>query len=474
MTDDAALLVPPAVDVFVTGDGMAGVAASLAERLPQARIHNRGAQTGDAARTAPGAAGLLLVPADCSVEAALAPLAAGGAAAAGGHRRRVWLAVDAALPAPTLQQLDGALDEVDTVTVAGVVLVAPGEPTAVARAVAAWLWLRHDAPSNAFAELRDTSDGACRYAAIAASAPVAPPQPNRAPAQPSPGAGEHAVMLLTRALDSAAERARAAASQDVPPSPEAVTLSASADTDAVTDVAAAIKPDDVTGLMSAAAAARSTADQPDDSATLTAAGLALVQAQTAWRVEDQRTGLTARIGRRKRLAAAAVQRDAAEQEWRQAYANAWASQVRRETAAALATELDQRAVAAQSSAEERVDAAHRTAVAAWLTDATAAAARLAPPATVDARTLTRAWGTAVPAVQRYLLSPIDVSADDDADTGVHRRFAPGVGEPIASAVILGIPLRALVVDSAVVGAADQARDSNMPKAAAKPSTERGS
>lgn len=460
MTDDAALVVPPPVDVFVTGPGMAPVAAALAQRLPAVRIHSAIAEPAtdepatdaDAAVATPGAAALLLVPAGGPVDAALAPLAPGGAATVGGHRRRVWIAVAAAMPAAELAALDAALDGVETVTVVGVVLLAPGEPAAVARALAAWLWLRHDAPSNAFAELRDTSDGACRYAAIAASAPVAPPQPSRPPAPDAPGAGQHAVLVLNRALDAAAQRARATAAHDPPPAPEAASTDATADAEAVAEVTAGINADDAVGLAAAAAAARDTAAAPDDSTTLTAAGLALVQAETAWRVEDQRTGLAARIGRRKRLAVAGDQRAAAAEAWQQAYAENWASRTRRATALVLADDLDQRADAARTAAAQRTDAAHRASASAWLTEATAAAARLQPPATVDPAALNRAWGTAVPAVQRYLLSPIDLDAEaDDPATGVHRRFAPGVGEPIASAVILGIPLRALVVPPAAAG-----------------------
>lgn len=495
MDETTALSAPPAVTIHPRGEVMAAVAEVLRGRLPGATVVpadgadvDLGSPAAAQADTT-GQAGprvvLVLLSADTADDEVRVALAA----IIGQQRRpaRVWLAVDARAGRPLLQALDDLLDEPDQPQVDAVVVLPAARPAAMALALEGWVRLRHDAPSNALVDLRD-ADGACRFAAIAAVAPTAPPSVGPAAVAPDeapPGAGEHALLLVRRSLDEVERGARTAAGHhaarvlaaSASPGPDALTPGpAEIAAEVVQRTADQIAPDDLAGLRAAQRACGEEATEslgPAIDAELPTAVLAVVQADTALQVESARSGLTAKIGRRKRIDLARSQRGRALQEWSTVYVEASARAARRAVAAQLVPVLSAAAEAAAQELAGRADDRRQRAMARWLTEAIATARTVTPPAEVDPAGLSRAWGRAAPAVRRYVVTPLEFSAAA-AEPDVMLAHAPDAGGPIAVALVMGVPLRAFRVPDGARWRAGQARDSNMPMAAAKPNTERGS
>ncbi len=448
MTDESALVAPPPCLLLPLGEEMSAVAAALGGRLTVAD-----------APAAPTAAMVVLVLASPGtafdeLRTMLDSLRERDLP----RRTRVWVVFEAGVGHDILEQLDTLLDSAVAPSVDSVVLVPNADSNAVAVALQAWLWLRHDAPSGAFADLRDAG-GACRFAAIAAVSPSSPPSAT-APSL-SATAGEHALLHVGRALDASAATARAAARErattvssasDEPltaaslaPQPPAVTT---ADADAVV---AAIGKHDLPGLRAAQDACAAIVSEPDalpDGGSLSQAELGLVQADTAVHLEQARTGFTAKIGRRKRLAAAVAQRTAAAEVWAELYADRAAALGRNEMARTLASQLSGAVADADARRAAEGLEHRRRAASGWLREANATAASINPPVALEPGGLSRAWGRAAPSIRHYLLVPAGLekvlgdSPAEEAD-GVAVRTATGLGSPIAAALLMGLPLRAL-------------------------------
>ena len=153
----------PSVTVLYAGNPASQVAAALlamvsgtAAPLP---VPDAGdsvlelAQPPDRNRAAPV---LVIASADAARTDLIAGLMATADAAARDRTRvRIWLALLPPVAAATLAELDSELEQAGRPLLDSVVLLGPATPAASASSLAAWLHLRHDAPSSAFAPQRD-------------------------------------------------------------------------------------------------------------------------------------------------------------------------------------------------------------------------------------------------------------------------------------------------------------------------------
>lgn len=505
MDDTTALAAPPPITIHPRGAVMTAVADVLRNRLPGAQVVPPGGAEGvqppepaappdprtpAAEPPTPAAAAtftsasrrgippvLVLLSGDTSAAQAESTLAE--VAARHPRQARVWIGVDARTTRTTLQALDDLLDAVDQPRVDAVVVLPAASAEATALAAQAWIWLRHDAPSSALVDLRD-ANGACRFAAIAATAPASPPFADEEPAAPAvapAGSGEHALLLVGRGLDEVAEAARRTASDhtarvvaadrvvaptELNPPPAIVAP------EVLDGAVAALTSEGGTALRAAQqfCAEAATADALPQQETLTATVLAAVQAETAWSVESSRTGLASKLGRRKRLERARVDRDAARRAWAVAYVDVAVEAARRVAAGQIAPRVAQAAQAAEGRAQQRTAEQRSSANQRWLLQARATGAAVQPPGQVDPEGLSRAWGRAAPAIRRYLLVPTEPPTASDAherhqewieaagpgEDGVSVTFAPDLTGPIAAALVMGVPLTALRVGQAQGGA----------------------
>ncbi|MCB0915612.1 MAG: hypothetical protein KDC23_07900 [Actinobacteria bacterium] len=456
MDDESSLVAPPATLLLPLGPPMTRVAQLLGQRLPTVA---EGPDDGTAPTRRGPLAALVLISAETPFEDVRELLSTLPDRALP-RRTRLWIAVDANWGEPMLAELDAYLDEPTAPEVDAVVLLPAAESAAVAAAVEAWVWLRHDAPSGALADLRDDG-GACRFAAIAAVAPSSPPRDSTAETRPPAAAGEHARLLLNGELDAWAEtsrnQARERAESVVADTGQALTAAAlapmipAASAEHIAAARNALGSQTLAGLQAAelfcrevAAESAGAADAPE----LQQAGVDLVGADTAVHVEESRTGIAARIGRRKRLAAATAQRSAAAARWVERYAEHVARSARAEFARDLGTSLAEAVRVEAAQQEEKAAAARQEASAAWLREATAAAAAIQPPAELDPAGLSRAWGRAAPLVRHHLLVPAvwlasAATEPPDGTPAVAVSAAPGLGSPLAAAILMGLPLRAL-------------------------------
>ena len=105
------------------------------------------------------------------------------------------------------EEVDKALDEDGRPLVDAVIFVPTRSDEAAATAIEAWLRLRHDAPSTAFGDLRDSSGRSCRYATVNLS--PWPPRRNRAAAAGVGGSrrAEVAVAASIEALTTEVDEA---------------------------------------------------------------------------------------------------------------------------------------------------------------------------------------------------------------------------------------------------------------------------
>lgn len=476
MADDSALSPPPAPLLHATGDATGAVARKLAAAFANA--------DGRAAPLAGAVGGprpelILLEPgghAGDLLRTALGSLAE----VRGKTRSRLWVVMVLPAGAAALATIDDILDEPGQPRVDAVVTVPDGPPEAVALALEAWIRLRHDAPSNAFADLRDGTDRACRFASVAAVAPAAPP---RADVPATHGNGEHAALLVrtaaTELVSEVTNRAEAHAAAVVSTAAGEAPLDAvqlqlpegSPDTEQLCRPAAeavieALDADDATGLRAALAESEAIGEQalPDRSA-VGASALTVMEIDAALRHELARTGFGARFGRRKRVERLVAQRQEAVAAWRGNYVSVRLAAANSAFAIRLADGLATEVVAADERRRMKAADRHRQAVSRWIAETGRAAARLEPPATADPGAMSRAWGRAVPAVRRYLLVPDSARAEGavwitdptpggadaaagpmagvGAPAGVVMHEASGIDRVIAASLVMGLPLAAL-------------------------------
>jgi hypothetical protein len=230
------------------------------------------------------------------------------------------------------------------------------------------------------------------------------------------------------------------------------------DRDDIITILDALGRRDIAGMRAAERACRESVakaagvDAPD--AALTEAALALAQAETAARLEQERTGLAAKIGRRKRVAATSQARALAGSRW----AGLHAERAAELTRLALMSELEGALAVAVDDEERARDRqlaeASRRAQSSWLDDARAAALGANPAVRLDPTGLSRAWGRAAPVVRRYVLMPRGCGEvpPDDEPGDVQVRIADGLAAPIAAAMVMGLPLRGMALTTDQPGA----------------------
>ncbi len=463
MDDESALVAPPPTLLVPLGPAMSAVAEVLRTRVPAIEVAEPGDLPTPRLDATVWQATSLAVVVLLSEHTDLAEVRESFASLSSQQlprRTRIWLAADSRCSRSLLAEIDALLDTPAAPRVDSVVILPSARPAAMAIALQAWLWLRHDAPSSAFVDLRDAG-GACRFAAVSAVAPASPPPAHATVAGTTGSTGEHALMVLRAELDRRAGEAREAAlkrSRRVVEAAGGESALTAAELGAPTpvvpheDVVAIVNTlgrHDVSGLRAAEQACReiaATSQAADTSESeLSEAALAFVQADTAIRLEQQRTGLTAKIGRRKRLAAAVAKRAEVAAVWAGLQAERAAELVRTATAGelegALAVAVDDEERARQQQQATTVQQAQ----ASWLDDARAAAMGAKPAVQLNPTGFSRAWGRAAPIVRRYVLVPQgfggEPSAAEPGDVQV--RIADGLESPIAVALLMGLPLSGL-------------------------------
>ena len=374
-----------------------------------------------------------------------------GQASADSAGRRIRASLVILLPstADVREEVDKALDEDGRPLVDAVIFVPTRSDEAAATAIEAWLRLRHDAPSTAFGDLRDSSGRSCRYATVNAVAVAAPPEPRAAAA----GVGgsrrvEVAVAASIEALTTEVDEAGGG----LEPLP-AAELGQFAER-ALDRLVADLEPADAATLQAAADQLGASSQAVVEETALTEARLALARDESALDAENARTGIAAKFGRRKRLEPLTAAVSAS----REAVAAAVASTDRAQALSSLRRiGVAQLSAAAQDAAEsdrEAAASALATAREAWLERTVAQAAGLDVPFTIDAENIGRAWSGATPEVRRYLLLPVKSRIDIDrlppgaitpgGSGGVAVVAVEDLQRPLAVALLLGFSVAAVV------------------------------
>ncbi|MDQ1304536.1 MAG: hypothetical protein QG671_363 [Actinomycetota bacterium] len=434
----------PSVTVLYAGDPASQVAAALlatvsgtAAPLPVPVANDSVlelAQPHDRSRAAPV---LVIASADAAETDLIAGLMATADAAARDRARvRIWLALLPPVAPVRLAELDSDLEQAGRPLLDSVVLLGPATAAASASSLAAWLHLRHDAPSSAFADLRDMDGYACRYASVAAVAVASPPGPTDVNVARAIGdqAGVNVQATIATMYQKLAEDgAGTAADGDT------------AVADARTAILAALIDADAASLESAGIALAAATEVADPAPQLREAELRRARAESLLAAETARSGLGAKFGRKRRLAPLTEELSLADEGLRQARL------VDRQYSAAiglrdgLTSELADRATAVARSAEVAAAESHAAAVSAWFERALAEATRVQVPVGVRTEAMSRGWGDAAPAVRRYLLVPQDMQlgtttlgvAAGDPD-GLVVVATPGLDRPLAAAILLGL------------------------------------
>ncbi len=371
------------------------------------------------------------------------------AADSAGRRIRASLAILLPCAAELREEVDKGLDEDGRPLVDAVIFVPTQSDEAAATSIEAWLRLRHDAPSTAFGDLRDSSGRSCRYATVTAVAVAAPPE--RRAAAAGVGGPRRAEDAVAKCIESLSTEVGEATGGLEPLAAAEVGQFAER---AVEQLVADLEPADAATLQAAADRLEASAQVGAQDAALTEARLALARDESALDAENARTGLAAKFGRRRRLepltAAVSVSREAV--------AAAVAATDRAEALSALrrigVAQLSAAAQAAADSDRAAAEAALAAARESWLERTIAQAAGLDVPFTIDAENIGRAWSGATPEVRRYLLLPAESeiainrlppgAITPGGSGGVAVVPVQGLQRPLAVALLLGFPVAAIV------------------------------
>lgn len=354
-------------------------------------------------------------------------------------RARIWLALLAPIDPSLVASLDQELDEAGRPVLDSVVVLGQSTTAASASSLAAWLHLRHDAPSAAFADLRDMDGNACRFASVAAVAVTSPP--TLAASSTARATGDRVAVTVRSAVT---DMLAALAGTATEPTPDSDAVVASTRTAILSALA---EPDDAdaASLESAGLALAEATAVADPAPQLRAAELRRARADSMLAAENARSGLSAKFGRKKRLIPLTEELAEAEEELRLATVANSQYEAAASLRDGLASELAERAVGAAHAAEIAANESQTAAVAAWFTRVLAEASRVQVPVAVRTEAMSRGWGEAAPAVRRYLLVPegtplelptLGVAAGDPE--GLVVMATPGLDRPLAAAILVGL------------------------------------
>lgn len=421
------LVPPPTVTVDTNGPVGAAIAGAMNRHLDPA---------------SPGAAPGGARPAIVIVEPGpdgVTGLAERLAAATRIRGQRVWVIV-------TGPEQVVAVDDIveGAVGVDALVLVDSSHPASAGAALAAWTWLRHDAPSMALGGLRDSSGRVCRVATVIAQAPAEPPaSPGPAPAASFSRAEQRWLGGLTQARTLGLETAGTMLNDSdlaavVGGLESAVAEKTQAVAAQLVDEVHDWGPGELRWLLESAEQL-SQGFATDDGA-LTSAAVAMGKADAALAHETARTGLSGIFGRRKRIADLTQSRDRAWEKWCVAVTQHGEELAQHSFAAQLATALPEVVNNSEIHWQQSVEQRTSEALARWLATTAAAAQRLQPPQPTGTSTVPRTWGSASPQVRRHLLVPTAaaVTGPDELDDAVGIHSADGLQQPLAVAWLLGL------------------------------------
>ena len=358
--------------------------------------------------------------------------------------QRVWVVLT---QPEQVAAADGIVES--TASVDAVMVVEDSHPATAGAALAAWTWLRHDAPSMALGSLRDSSGRVCRVATVTAQAPAGPPSgPDPTPAAAVGRAEQAWLDGLTAARTLGGETSQVMLGHSDTTQVVGALESTVAERIAVTttEVLAEVRdwaPGELRWLLESAE--QLVHELPRDEAKLTSAAVALGQAESALAQEAARTGFSGMFGRRKRVAALTQAHEQAQQQWRAAVLAEAEMCAQRSYAQAAAAALPE--LIHDSEVRWQDAAARRTqeAVQRWFAATSAAARQLTPPLPTAGSTAARTWGDASPEVRHHLLVPADAAAvlgdergEPDEYDGVSVHSADGLPQPLALAWMLGL------------------------------------
>lgn len=423
----AQLVPPPAVNV--DSDGPVGAA------IAEAMHRHLGPTTPGAA---PGGSRPLIVMVEPG-EDALLPLPDRITAATRSRGQRVWVVVT---QTAQVQAVDAIVDRNPGVD--ALVLVDNSHPATAGAALAAWTWLRHDAPSLALGTLRDSSGRVCRVATVTAQAPAQPPS-NEAPA-PAASVDKVEQALVAGTAQAQALGNEAAQGLLLEPDVSKVVSELEGAVDAGVKPASAALLDEVrhwgpSDLNQLRDFTEKRVEQMvSDEASLTSAAVAVGKADAALAQETERTGLSSMFGRKKRLAALTQSRDQAWETWCATVTAQGESAAQRRYLEQVAAGLPLLLSSSEEQWRQTADKRAREALGRWLDTTTAAATRLVPPLPSADVTIARTWGDATPEVRRHLLVPTTAAVEpgDTSNGTVNIHGAEGLQHPLAIAWLLGL------------------------------------
>lgn len=352
-------------------------------------------------------------------------------AATSRRENRVWLVLPPGVASPLNSQETSGI-EADRLDATVVLQDSP--PKLSAAALAAWILLRHDAPSSALSGLRDTRGDVCNVAVVAGALPAAPPQFNSPRRQ-------RIDLDTTTYLSTIDSESRLRADElveecgtdyvrvieDIPVLAREVAESACARM--LDDWQSATAEDLKVALTSV----------PDDSkspdSALSKALLRVGELSAA--VAREESGFGGWWGRRRRIVELNNQLSAARTEWSDQVRHYCMTTTRTDFSRIAEAGLRARIDVLEHDEREHTGRSREQAYLSWFAGAEATAAAIA---NIGVSPVHHAWGSANPQTRRHLLLPtLDHEiTTQESDVVVHE--VPGLPAPLAVAIVLGLPM----------------------------------
>jgi hypothetical protein len=354
----------------------------------------------------------------------------------GPRHRRLWLVVpDASL----LDVVAGALPDVPDAMIDAIVILSD-EPTRLAAvALAAWIVLRHDAPSAALGDLHDVNGDNCNVAVISGAIPTSPPVTSpRTPRVPA----HLTIDEFLPELDHKAEVFvdEVARQDDIRPTEVLTDISGHAQ-----DVAESMSQHVIQQWASAdASTLREAVEQlplnADESLTPVLTDDTLRVTELTAALARENAGFGSWWGRRKRVAMLASELDQARTDWLDQLRRSSVTLTRARFIDVMRDKLATRADLLQADEAQRTVQSKDQAQRRWLAGARATAAGLPNIAVGQVQ---HSWGSAAPHTRRHLFIPVmdAIEIDSDAEISIHEVYH--LHTPLALAVVLGLPMSAV-------------------------------
>lgn len=347
------------------------------------------------------------------------------------REHRVWFVLPPDVPP---RMADDVLTKIDPEHLDAVIRLRDAPPKLSAVALAAWILLRHDAPSSALSGLRDTNGEVCNLAVISGAAPASPPQIN-----PGPSSRRHLDIRdflpdmdaeSTQRAEVLVESCGSDYVQALAEIPGVAKEIADSTATRIVEVWRSASAEDLNAALD------TIPDHSEETATGLAAAMLRVGELSA-AIEREQSGFGSWWGRRRRLAELQSQLATARSEWVDHVCQSTVSTTRQTFRGVVDRELRARIEQVNNEERARAGKSRDQAYRSWFAGAEATAASLPAIKVADVH---HAWGSASPQTRRHLLVPMQEHAPARSDTDVIVHEVDGLSSPLAAAIMLGLPV----------------------------------